>query len=68
MTVASIQYVPDRNQEHAFQLQLEDLRSFKVEKGTLAVSGPDGKRYDFNELGEEASQALGKLLLLLDKG
>ena len=66
VTTDSIEYVPDRNQGHAFQFQLEDLQSFKVEKGTLAISGPDGKKYDFNELAEEVSQTLAKLQQLMD--
>ena len=68
VTADSIEYVPVRNQDHALQFQLADLQSFKMEKGTLAISGPDGKKYNFDELGEEPSQALGKLLLLLDSG
>ena len=66
VTLDSIEYLPNRNQEHAFQFQLEDLKSYKVEKGTLAISGPDGKKYDFSGLAEEMSQTLAKLQQLMD--
>ena len=68
MTADSIAYKPDKNEDHAFQFQLKDLRSFKAEKGALAISGPDGKKYNFDDLPEETSQTLGKLQQLLDAG
>ena len=68
VTADSIAYKPDKNEDHAFQFQLKDLQSFKVEKGALAISGPDGKKYNFDDLAEDASQVLGKLQLLLDEG
>ncbi len=66
LTADSIEYVPERNQDHAFQFQLQNLQSFKAEGGTLAISGPDGKKYNFDELGDEASRVLGKFRVLLD--
>ena len=67
VTADSIAYKPDKNEDHAFQFQLKDLRSFKAEKGALAISGPDGKKYNFDDLPEETSQTLGKLQQLLDE-
>ena len=53
VTADSIAYKPDKNEDHAFQFQLKDLQSFKAEKGALAISGPDGKKYNFDDLLEE---------------
>ena len=68
MTADSIEYVPERKQDHAFQFRLDDLQSFEVEPGTLAISGPGGKKYNFDELASDATQTLSKLQLLLDAG
>ncbi len=68
VTADSIAYKPDKNEDHAFQFQLKDLQSFKAEKGALAISGPDGKKYNFDDLAEETSQVLDKLQLLLAEG
>ena len=68
VTADSIEYVPERKQDHAFQFRLDDLQSFEVGPGLLAISGPGGKKYNFDELASDATQTLSKLQLLLDAG
>ena len=68
VTSDSIEFQPEENSEHAFQFDLKKLQSFRTEKQSLAISSPEGKKYNFDDLPEDAVAALAKLQQVLDKG